>query len=181
MSDEDRFLEDEDGDGGDDVEVGKKVGFLPAIVIKILQIVAIAIASILLVTTVSVIVFNNMMSGRVSQGPEVQSPEYSDNKEKPEYFTNIKTIRGQTADNPPQTFFAEIVIGYEMENIAVQTELIDRTEKIQNLILKHLASKTTAELAPVNAENIEKELLQKINDIMVGKITEVLFTELQSF
>lgn len=181
MSDDERFLEDDDQEGLDDVEVGKKVGILPALVIKILQIAAIAIAGILLVITVSVVTFNILSKGKTGQSPQIVSPEYSDKKEIYEYFGAINQVRGQTLDNPPKNFLAVITIGYQPGNKTIQSELTSRIERIKNLIFIYLSNKTAEELSSDKIEFLQTDLKRRINDIMKEKIEEVLFTELQTF
>lgn len=181
MSDDDRFLEDDDQESIDDVEVGKKVGILPAFVIKILQIVAFSIAGIVLVITIAVVTYNIMSRGTTGQTPQVISPELKDNKEKYTFFTAIPTIRGQTIDDPPKTFMADLTIAYEEGNKIIQSELTDRINQIRNLILKYLANKTADELGARRLEFLETDLMHRINNIMIEKIKAVLFTELQTF
>ncbi|MBN1410622.1 MAG: flagellar basal body-associated FliL family protein [Spirochaetales bacterium] len=182
MSDEERFLDDDDQQPtADELETGKKESILPSILIKILQWTAIIIGVIIVIVFVSWLTFTILMRDKVSQAPAVTSKEYVNKKLMYDYYKNIEPIRGQTADVPPKTFLARIVIGYTKGVTVIQNELIERTDKIQNLLLKYLSNKTGDEMAPQNFERMEDELTQKINDIMVEQISEVLFTEIQAF
>ena len=181
MSDDDRIFEDDDQEGIDDVEVGKKVGILPAIVIKILQIAAISIIGIVLVITIAVVTYNILSKGQTGQSPQIVSPAFSDKKELYDFFNVIEQVRGQTKDNPPKTFMAKISIGYQVGNKIIQTELNERVEELQNLMLKYLSSKSGDELSSTRYEFLEEDLKRRINNLMIEKIDKVLFTELQVF
>ncbi|MBN2735439.1 MAG: hypothetical protein JXR70_00570 [Spirochaetales bacterium] len=181
MADDDSFLEDEETGGSDDVEVGQKVGFLPAIVIKILQWLAIIALLIILIVTISYFMFQNLIKGTVTQPPQSISEQYSNKKEMYAWFNNLDTIRGLTADKPAKNFIASVSIGYVPGNNAVQQELLDRRIQIQNLILIHLGSKEAEELSISNAEKLQNELKEMIIELMIERINVVLFNELQAF
>ena len=184
MADQDRFLdEDEAVVQGDEAEVGKRVGFLPAIVLKVLKWVAIGIAVIILIVVVVVLTDQALNAGRtafvtnVTASESVQPPP-----ETLQYFKNLGQIRGQTSDSPPANFIAEVDLGYEMGNNALTTEINNRAPRIHNIILVTLSQKTASELHLKNAEKLQQELLREINRWMrVGKIQAVLFKELQAF
>ncbi|RPJ04896.1 MAG: hypothetical protein EHM28_13185 [Spirochaetaceae bacterium] len=183
MGDQERFLEEEEGSGqGDEIEVGKKVGFLPAFILKILKWVAIVVGILLLVVIVVVILFNQLSSkssaytGDIAVGMEVMPPE-----EILQYFGNIAEVRGQTADKPPQLFTAKVDIGYEKENNALTTELNDRAPRIHNIILIYLSRKQAVDLH-MRDEQLQQELVREVNRILRnGKIKTLLFRELQTF
>ena len=68
-------------------------------------------------------------------------------KKKYEFF-NIIPIRGLTADDPPKTFHAKIIIGYIQGREKVKTELAKRKEMIENIVFLYLGEKKQASLVP---------------------------------
>lgn len=181
MADEQKFLDQEAPAQEEDVEIGKKVGFLPAIVIKILKWTAIGLVITTLVVTVTVLVATWFLEGRIAQASTVAvSPDYEEVPEILEYYQNVGTIRGLTADVPAQMFVAEIDIGYEKGNRSINTELIDRTPRIKNMVLLFFSEKKATDFT--RKRELQIELLNMINRVMrSGKIKSVLIQELQAF
>jgi flagellar FliL protein len=184
MADQDRFLDEEEaGAQGEEAAVGKRVGFLPAIVLKVLKWVAIVVAILILVIVVVVITVNAIVGQTTAYTSVVP---VSQNVEPPpeslQYFKGIGQIRGQTSDNPPANFIAEVDIGYEKGNNALTAEIADRSPRLHNIILLYLSKKSASELHLKNAEKLQEELVRELNRVMrVGKIQAVLFKELQAF
>ena len=182
MADEERFLEDEAAQPGEDVEVGKKVGFLPAIVLKILKWGAIGMVVLLLVFVVGYMAAQIAFQGRVPSmgfGTSTEPPVHENPRG---YFRNIEQIRGQTSDNPPQLFMAKINIGYEKGNNAIQTELNERQLEIHNIAFLFLGGKLASELQNKYILSLQNQLKNLINQVMSsGLIKEVLIEELQVF
>jgi len=183
MGDQERFLEEEEGGSqGEEMEVGKKVGFLPVFVLKILKWVAIVVGILLLVIITVIILFGQLSSrsgvytGDVSVSMEVTPPE-----ETLQYFTNIAEIRGQTADVPPYLFMAKVNLGYDKNNNLLTAEINDRALRIHNIVLIYLSNKKYGELT-MKDESLQQELVREINRIMrTGKIKSVLIDQLQTF
>ena len=178
MSDE-IFENDDEIIGGEEVEAGgkKKVGFLPGIVIQILKWAAIALGAVIFIVTVVVITMNIMNRGTTTQSrlPEVEA--YEGAPEILSWFGNIGEIRTPTADERRHTVMAKILIGYPRDSKRVQSELIDRTPWITELVRSYFSSHTASELlGPQNEQRVQEELKARINNIMTeGKIKEVIF------
>ncbi len=174
MAEEDDFME---GAVGDDQEmaVGQKVGFLPAIAIKALKWLAAIIVGGIFIVTVVVVTLQIMGRGKESKTYIETSKAYEGKPPILTWFKNIDQIRGRTADENPNYVTLTVEIGYKM-NKALQSELIDRTSRLKDLIRSYFSSKTVEELN--NEERVKEELKNKINDIMrSGYIEEVIFTE----
>jgi len=180
MADDDQYLDDE-REVAEDIDTGKKGGFLPEFFLQILKWVLIIVALIILIITVSVITYNIFTAGRIPESPISKSPEYIDPYTRYDFYNNIETIRGLTADEPAKTFIAELVIGYRKGRAKVLNELIDRTEQIENIILLFLGQKKSNELKTEYAPELQDQIKNQINEIMVEKIDQVLFKELQAF
>jgi flagellar basal body-associated protein FliL len=183
MADEERFL-DEDVTGEEEQPVAARPGILPAVLLVVLKWAAIGLAAVILIATVSWATFSLFIRGKTPSGLGEFSPEYKESNVQLEFFTNmINNIRGQTSDDPPKSFLASVSIGYKKGNMKIQTELVDKTEQIQNTVLKFFGKKTSQELTTANFDNLEKELKGLINNGIMrnGQITQVLIHELQTF
>jgi len=180
MADEEQYIDDEQ-EGGDDLDAGKREGFLKDFLKQTLKYVIIIVAIIILVVTVSIITYRLLMGGRIPDSPYSQSPEYIDPYTEYQYYNSLTPIRGLTSDDPPKTFSAVITLGYVKGRTKVQTELISRRERIENIIFLYLGQKKGDELMSHQAEELQEQIKNRINKIMIEKIDLVLFKELQVF
>jgi flagellar FliL protein len=119
-----------------------------------------------------------MGRGTQTAGYPLSSPEYQAKLPIQSYF-DLGEIRGRTADVNPTTFIVTVQLGYQLDNKAVQTELVARTPQLEDLVRSFFASKTASELDNPNNENaLKQELLNEINNIMIsGKIQSVVFPQ----
>ena len=183
MADEEQFLDD-DVTGEEEQAGGAKPGFLSGLLLTVLKWAAIGLAAIILVATVSYVTFNLFFKGKQPTGRPQFSPEYQQDDVDMEFFKNmLEQIRGQTADDPPRTFVVNVSIGYVKGDVPLQTELISKTEQIQNMILKFFGQKPSSELVTGNFETLESDLVSKLNNSLLrsGQIKKVLIHELQTF
>jgi len=170
MGDEDIYAE-EDITGGQDLEVGKKRGFIPAFVLKSLKWVALGLAAIIFIVTVVFVTMKILNRGATGQTTQPVSEAYVDTP--PQYsWYEIEEIRTRTADRNPATVVVLAKLGYEKENKEMQTELIAQRELIYDLMRQHLSTKTSAELTPQNEQQIKEELRRKINGILKNTTVE---------
>lgn len=176
MGDEENFLEG-DAEAGGDLEVGRKVGFLPAVAIKILKWAALGIAAVIFIVTVVVITVGIMNRGQAQAGYPSASQAYRGTVPILSYF-DIPEVRGRTADVNPTTFIAKVSLGYDLNNKAIQSELVARAPQLQDIVFSFFASRTAAQLQASHEEELKAELKEEINRIMTsGKIQQVLFLE----
>jgi flagellar FliL protein len=179
MSDEEGLsLEDVGAEGEDLAPAGRKAGFLPTFLIRILKWVAIGLGFIILGVTTTVVTVRIFNQGR--EGEEVRgvSPEMIAKRQPLEYDDTIEDIRGVTSDDPPAIFSAKVSIGYNPEKTQVAFELAARKREIQNLILLRLSQKTLGELDPSHYRALQEELKNAINERMIeGQVQEVAFRE----
>ncbi len=183
MADEEQFLDD-DVTGEEEQAGGAKPGLLSGLLLTVLKWAAIGLAAIILVATVSYVTYSLFSSGKQSTGLSQFSPEYEQDEVEMEFFTNmLDNIRGQNADDSPKTFVVKVSIGYEKGNTTLQTELIGKTEQIQNMILKFFGQKSSSELVTQNFVTLESDLVAKLNHSLLrtGQIEKVLIHELQTF
>ncbi|MBN1686228.1 MAG: flagellar basal body-associated protein FliL [Spirochaetales bacterium] len=175
MADEESFL-DEDIAVGQEAEVGRKVGFLPALILKILKWAAVVVAAVIFIVTVVVITMRIMNQGRPSGSVPVVSESYTSAPPTYSYYKNFEDIRTRTADDVPYTVVAKVALGYEEGNKSIQNELVERTTLLQHIIRSYFASKTASQLK--NEGVVLQELLQEVNAVMTsGKIRQVLLLD----
>jgi flagellar FliL protein len=96
-----------------------------------------------------------------------------------DWFPNITGVRARTSDTPPGTVMVDISIGYEQANKIVQTELVNRTPQIKDIVRQFFATRKAPDLAPGKENDLKVELAEKINSIMTdGKVRQVVFDNL---
>jgi len=71
---------------------------------------------------------------------------------------------------------ASITISYDETNKALGTEIADKTVEIQDKTMFYLKSKTTKDFEATNEEKLKKDLIEQINQLLVGgQIINVYF------
>jgi flagellar protein FliL len=185
MGDEERFLEEDVAAEGQ-TEAAQRPGLLSGVLINVLKWIAIGLAAVIVIASVSWFTFNLFIKGREAQGADVFSAERQ-KEAKPAldyYKSNLDDIRGQTSDEPPLTFMAKVSIGYAQGDQKVATELVARSDEIQNTILIYLGKKKAIDLTTARLENLQEDLKQLIQTKVLSSKTaihSVIFRELQTF
>ncbi len=179
MSDEEGLSLEDVGAGGEETAPeGKKAGFLPTFLIRILKWVAIGLGFVILGVTTTVITFSLVNRGKSGTALPSLSEEYQATRPPLLYDDSLEEIRGVTSDDEPAIFSTKISMGFDSENKRLPFELSARHREIQNIILLYLSSKTKAELKPDRYTQILEDLKNNINKVMrEGKIKEVAFRE----
>ena len=179
MSDNELFDAEDDVGGEEIASGGKRIGFIPGIVIQILKWTGIILGAIIFVVTVVVVTLHFMGDGFASQSRiPAESEAYADRRPVLDWYSNVGELRGQTADEARHTFIIHAHIGYDQENRAVQNELIARNIQIREEILLYFSSKRAAELEGVeNRNRIKQDLITRINNNIMrsGRIRDVAF------
>jgi flagellar FliL protein len=183
MSDSD----DLDLDGGDDSESGgspkkRGGGGLGNLLPTILKFVAIGLGALIFIVTVSVITYNIMNRGGRSQTPVADplSP-YLGRRMEFSYFEMLGTITVRTRDFPvSSTVTVEMVIGYDMNDQAAATELINRRIPMIDFLRNYFSQKSAAELAPERENELKAEIREMLNTrfLDTARAREILFKRL---
>ncbi len=174
MADDDAFME-EDVTAGGDLEVSEKTGFLPAIVLKILKWVGLGLLAIIFIVTVVVVVVRIMNQGNMNQSVPTVSKEYT---AKPPILAwyDLEEMRINTADKPAKTLVVHIHLGREQDDNNLQSEIIQRTVRIQDIVRNFCASRTAVEL--MVEERFKRELKREINNVLSsGSIQDIVLTQ----
>ena len=179
MSDEEGLSLEDVGTGGEETAPeGKKAGFLPSFLIRILKWVAIGLGFVILGVTTTVITFRIVNQNRSATALPALSEEYQATQPPLQYDDTLEEIRGVTSDEEPGIFSAKISMGFDAESKTVAFELSARKREIQNIVFLYLSGRTKAELRPDRYTQILEDLKNNINKVMrEGKLKEVAFRE----
>lgn len=156
---------------------GRSKGALPKFIIKILQLVAAAVAIFVLMIVIAYFVANTVMNQRAITSYPINSGTVTTKPEPLAWYDNLEEVRVYTRDNPPKQLIINLSLGYEENNAVVQTELIKQRIPLQDLVRQYLSQRTSKELA--NEAQLKSELKAAINNMMRrGEVKQVAFTSL---
>ena len=179
MADEQQDMNLEDvGAGVEEAGGPRRGGLFSGLMLNILKWAAIGVGVIILVVTTTVVTFNALKKGTSSQNLAAVSPAYQTKEPPLAYYDNIDQIRGQTSDDSPAVYLLRVSLGYAPSDKQISVEIGQREREIQNLILKYISEKTSAELSPAHYDELQEGLRDAINAILTtGKIRSVVFRE----
>jgi len=182
MSDDyDLDLESSSGTAGEE-DIGKrKIGFLPAVIIKILKWTAIILAGIVFIVTVVVVTIKIM-------NPMSTTPDYYfDTEELRNTLPNLQwyeigtsEIRGRTADTDKRIMIIiKVTVGFNARSKALHQELIDKTPKLRDEIRVFFGEKYEKDFTPRNEPKVKEELRRRLNIMLSGsdRIQDLIFTD----
>jgi flagellar FliL protein len=180
MSDSDEL----DLDGGDAPGLDsspKKSSGLTALLPNLLKFVAIGLGALIFIVTVSVITFNIMKGGGKSQ-TAVTDPNSPYVGKRPEYamFTLIGGVTTRTKDTTNYSVTVEMILGYDLNDNAAQTELTSRQYELRDFVRSYFTGKYAAELQPENEARLKQEIREILNTrfLDTAKVRIVLFNKL---
>jgi flagellar protein FliL len=179
MADEQQDMNlDDVGAGVEEAGAPRRGGLFSGLMLNILKWAAIGVGVIILVVTTTVVTFNALKKGTSSQNLAAVSPAYQTKEPPLAYYDNIDQIRGQTSDDSPAVYLLRVSLGYDPADKQISVEIGLREREIQNLILKYISEKTSAELSPSHYDELQEGLRDAINAILTtGKIRSVVFRE----
>jgi flagellar FliL protein len=177
MSDSDELdLDGGEASGADSSP--KKSSGLAAILPNILKFVAIGLGALIFIVTVAVITFNIMNKGgkpQILPGSELaymgKRPEFS-------YYTLIGSVTIQTKDPPPKySVTVDVVIGYDQNDNAAQTELINRQYELRDFVRSYFSGKYASDLE--HEERLKQDIREILNTRFLDKarVRIVLFNK----
>ena len=155
-------------------------GFVSGILLQVLKWIAIAIVAVVFIVTVVIVTVNRLAQRGAGVQDTVQlSSEFSAQPPILEWYSEINEVRGATADPVRQTFIVVAHIGYDKEDRAVQTELVERTIQIRELIHFYFGSRLAEDLRGIeNRQRVKADLTRQVNRIMRnGTIRDVAFDQ----
>ncbi|MCL1815703.1 MAG: flagellar basal body-associated FliL family protein [Treponema sp.] len=169
--------------GGDDVsgvDTGsKKGGGLGGLLPNLLKFVAIGLGALIFIVTVAVITYK-ILSGR-GETQTVMDPTSEYIGIRPQYatFSLIGQFNTRTRDQT-HTVVVDMLIEYDLNNNAAQTELTGRVNQLRDFTRNYFASKYFSELVPENEEKLKQEIREILNNryLDTAKVRGVLFNKL---
>jgi flagellar FliL protein len=170
--------------GGEDVEgaaAPKKASGLAALLPNLLKFIAIGLGALIFIVTVAVITFNIMSKGGKSQ-TAVTDPTSSYVGKRPEYsnYTLIGQVTTRTRDRTVINVTVEVVLQYDLNNVAAQTELTARQYDLRDFVRRYFSGKYAEELAPEHEERLKRDIQEILNTrfLDTAKVRNVLFLKL---
>ena len=164
MSGGDEDLDLEGGDsGGSGGGQKKKVSGLAALLPNLLKFVAIGLGALIFIVTVSVITYNILNKGGQSQTVLPSASPFVASRPQYQMFTSIGLIRTNTKDVNPYSVVVDMVIGYDLNDNAAQTELTGRLYELKDFVRMFFKTKTADDLRPENEPRLKQEILEQLN------------------
>ena len=149
----------------------------------ILNILGVSISSIyviiILIITGSVIGYNVLNSR--SEGQTILDPTSEYIGARPQYstFSLIGQLNTRTRDQT-HTVVVDMLIEYDFNNNAAQTELTGRVNQLREFTRNFFASKYYSDLTPENEERLKQEIREILNDryLDTAKVRGIIFNKL---
>jgi flagellar FliL protein len=169
--------------GGDDVtgadggsKKGRKIsGFLP----NLLKFAAIGLGALIFIVTVAVITYKILNSRGEAQTVPDPTSEYIGTRPQFSTFTLIGQLNTRTRDRT-HTVVVDMLIEYDLNNNAAQTELTGRVNQLRDFTRNYFASRYFDELSPENEEKLKMEIRESLNNryLDTAKVRGILFNKL---
>ncbi|AHH09654.1 Flagellar protein fliL [Borrelia parkeri SLO] len=159
----------------------KRMGLLPDVIIKILQILAIGLFTVVIMIIVAYFVSKMVVSqsGAPNNFP-IFSNEYLGKPPMLIWYESIDEIRGTTQDTPPKTFVIKLALGYAENNVNILSELGRQKVRLKDIIREYFSQRTGQEIK--NESQIKAEIKARINSILRnGEIKEIALTQIDIF
>ncbi|MDR1588386.1 MAG: flagellar basal body-associated FliL family protein [Treponema sp.] len=159
----------------------KKISGLAALLPNILKFVAIGLGVLIFIVTVAVITYNIMNKGGRSRTNAVDptSPYVG---RRPDYsmFTLIGPVTTKTKDTANYSVTVDLIIGYDTNDNAAQTELTSRQYELRDFVRNYFTGKYAAELQPENEARLKQEIREILNTRLLNtaKARIILFNKL---
>ncbi|UGQ15972.1 flagellar basal body-associated protein FliL [Borrelia sp. RT5S] len=172
--------EDDRMDVGGGAE-GRGGALVPNIIIKILQVIAIGLLTVVIMIIVSYFVSKMVLSqsGTPNDFP-IFSNEYLGKPPMLIWYESIDEIRGTTLDTPPKTFVIKLALGYAENNVNILNELGRQKVRLKDIIREYFSQRTAQEIK--NESQIKAEIKARINSVLRnGEIKEIALTQIDIF
>ena len=169
--------------GGDElsgVESGSKKGRgFSGLLPNLLKFVAIGIGALIFIVTVAVITYKILNSRGESQTVLDPTSEYIGTRPQYSTFTLIGQLNTRTRDQT-HTVVVDMLIEYDLNNNAAQTELTGRINQLRDFTRNYFASKYFGDLTPENEDKLKMEIREILNNryLDTAKVRGILFNKL---
>jgi flagellar FliL protein len=158
----------------------KKASGLGALLPTILKFAAIGLAAVIFIVTVVIITVRVINGGGKSQ--TITDPMDPYVGKRPEYqaFTLIGPVTTRTRDKTNFSVTVDMIIQYDMNDNAAQTELTSRQYELRDFVRNHFSGKYAEELQPENEARLKQEIREILNTrfLDTAKCRNILFNKL---
>jgi flagellar FliL protein len=174
--------DDLDLDGGESSGASgpKKTSGLAALLPNLLKFVAIGLGALVFIVTVSAITYRILNKGGQSQTIIPSNSPFVGARPQYQFFTSIGPIRTSTKDQISYSVVVDLVIGYDLNDNAAQSELIGRLYELRDFVRLFFKSKMADELSPENEPRLKQEILEQLNTKVLNSARAriILFNQL---
>jgi flagellar FliL protein len=178
MGDDDGLdLGGEDSAGVD--STSKKSGGIAGLLPNLLKFVAIGLGALIFIVVVVVITVRIIGGGGESQTSIDPTQEYIGTKPQYSTFALIGQMSTRTKDSN-HTVVVDMVIGYDLNNNAAQSELTARVVSLRDFTREYFSGKYYTDLSPDNITALKQEIRELLNTryLDTAKVREIYFMKL---
>ena len=151
-----------------DIGAPKKASGLGALLPNLLKFVAIGLAAMIFIVTVSVITYNILNKGGQSRTNIPVASPFSGARPQYSVFTAIGMIRTSTRDPVPYSVVVDMVVHYDLNDNAAATELTGRLYELRDFVRRYFRSKTADDLRPENEARLKQEIIEQLNTTVLN-------------
>jgi len=178
MSDNDEL--DLEGDDSAGMGAQKKASGLVAALPGMLKFVAIGLAALIVIITVSIITHGVINRGGRAQTAIPQVPAFQGVRPTFSAFTAIGQVRTTTNDPVPFSVVVDMVVHFDLNDNAAQTELTDRLHELRDFVRFFFRSKRADDLRPENEPRLRAEIIEHLNTRILNsaRVRNITFNQL---
>jgi len=171
---------DLEGDDSSSLGTQKKASGLAAALPGLLKFVAIGLAALIVIVTVSVITHGVMNRGGRAQTAIPSASPFIGARPVLSAFTAIGQIRTTTNDPVPFSVVVEMVVHFDLNDNAAQTELTERLHELRDFVRVFFRSRRADELRPENEPRLRQEIIEHLNTRILNsaRVRMVTFNQL---
>lgn len=181
MADEEK--EDAGDEGAEQAEAKPKKEFkISSGIVNILKWVLVGIMVVIVSVTSSFIVVSIFKGSLINSVMVPSIDKFRTTKENYSWYSSLDDLRGSTNDTSRHTFIIKVNIAYPNDASQIQTEIVNKTIPITDLLLTFFADKSADYLRDINnREEIRELVKQKIASMMSSEdsIKDIRFTKFQ--
>ena len=154
----------------------KKTSGLAALLPNLLKFVAIGLGALIFIVTVSVITFNILNKRGTAQTTIPSNSPYIGARPEYSFFSAIGVVRTQTRDPVPHAVVVDMILHYDMNDNAANTEMTSRLYELRDFVRSFFRGKTASELMPENEDRLKREMIEHLNNRIFSKAKVRLIT-----
>jgi len=169
-----------DGEDSSGIGTQKKASGLVAALPGMLKFVAIGIAALIVIITVSAITHTIINRGGRAQTAIPSASPFVGARPSFSAFTAIGQVRTTTNDPVPFSVIVDMVVHFDLNDNAAQTELTDRLHELRDFVRLFFRSRRADELSPENEPRLRQEIIEHLNTRVLNsaRVRMITFNQL---